>query len=169
MSLVLFFESVLIQSLCCPQIAPLPTRTCVSGTWTKVWSAASPATAWCWPTLSAAATTVEAGALNATLAHTGIQVNKMRCQFHQTSNFGDFIIIYLETRSSSAHSHHAQRCSAVCATCTWKQSQTESQISLLSSPTTNQVSRSSFFWVSDCCLISACPQSRFLFPKNTNK
>lgn len=90
-----------MEVLRCPQIALPPTRTCVSGTLTKVWFAASLATAWCWPIPSAAATTVEAGALNATHAHTGIQVSKRGGLFYKTSNLGYFVILAWNTLFSS--------------------------------------------------------------------
>lgn len=145
-------ESVLIRSLCCPQIAPLPTRTCVSGTSTKAWSAASLATAWCWPTLSAAAITVEAGALNATLAHTGTQVNKKGATIMKHPILEIFFFFFLNSNPNPLPD--AQRCLLVCAKCTWKQSQTENPIFLLSSSTTNQVSRSSFSLVSGFTIVA---------------
>ena len=77
---VFFFSSFPTQT------ALQPIRTCVSCRLMRAWSAASPGTAWWWPTQSAAVTTAVAGGPSVTPVHPETQVGKPGCTAF-TANF----------------------------------------------------------------------------------
>lgn len=153
--------SCFLSSFFFTQIALQPTRMCVSYRLMKAWSAASPGTAWWWPTQSAAVTSVVAGGPSVTPAHPETQVSELNTRLSPQ--------LWVPTTTFPVHWAKktfipcVQRCSVVCVRCIWRLSPMGSRISRQLSSTTQVKPYIIFVNIQS----SICPQPTLIFSSLT--